>query len=287
MNNKFCDQRSDSGFILENAEFNRLSRFIMSQYGIKLFENKKTLLQCRLQKRIRALNYGSFREYVDYVLSSKGQQEEVVKMVDAVTTNKTDFFREPVHYDFLFNKGLDHYLNISGKNKISIWSAGCSSGEEPYTLAMIINEFASQRRPIDFNILATDISESVLQHALVGIYSVEKTLPVPILFKQKYFLRGKSQFENKVRICKEMRDHIDFRKFNLITTDYKGLGQFDIIFCRNVLIYFERELQFRILRQFCNVLKPNGYLFLGHSETITGCDLPLEHIKPTIYSRNE
>ena len=272
---------------LEDKEYTRLSTFIMSQFGIKLPPNKKTLLQSRLQKRLKALHHDSFKEYVDYVFSSKGHNEEVAQMIDAVSTNKTDFFREPVHFDFLLNQGLNSYLESSGKRKLSIWSAGCSSGEEPYSLAMTLKEYSISQNLPDFNILATDISDSVLQHGQVGIYTDEKTQLIPLEYRHKYLLRGKNAYMHKVRITSEIRQKIEFRKFNLLTTDYSMLGKFDIIFCRNVMIYFERDVQYRILKQFCRTLNAGGFLFLGHSESITGYSLPLKHIKPTIFQKVE
>ena len=274
-----------SPFVLGDREFIRLSTFIMSQFGIKLPLNKKILLQCRLQRRIKALHFQTFREYVDYVLSSSGQKEEVAHMIDAVSTNKTDFFREPAHFDFLMKEGLDHYIRTTGNEKISIWSAGCSSGEEPYSIAMTLKEYENRCKYIDFNILATDISESVLQHAIAGVYAEDKIQPVPGDYKQKYLLKGKNASAQKVRVESYIRSKIEFRKFNLLTPDYLHLGMFDIIFCRNVLIYFEREVQHKILQQFCKNLKTKGLLFLGHSESITGYSLPLKHVRPTIYTR--
>ncbi|MBN2814239.1 MAG: methyltransferase domain-containing protein [Bacteroidales bacterium] len=270
---------------LEDKDFVRLSSYIMSQFGIKLPPNKKTLLQCRLQKRLKTLQHNSFSEYADYVFSTRGQQEEVWNMIDAVSTNKTDFFREPLHFEFLLNQGIEDYLKNSGKNKLSVWSAGCSSGEEPYTLAMVLKEASLNYRHFEFNILATDISESVLQHALVGIYNVEKTLTIPGEYKKKYLLKGKNTYENKVRVNSELRNKIDFRKYNLLSTDFSALGKFDFIFCRNVMIYFEREVQYRLLKQFCKSLNPGGLLFIGHSESITGFSLPLKHVRPTIFTK--
>ncbi len=270
---------------LEDPDFQRLSSYIMSQFGIKLPPNKKTLLQCRLQKRLKTLQHNSFKEYVDYVFSTKGQQDEVWNMIDAVSTNKTDFFREPQHFEFLLDQGIEEYLQQTGKNRLSVWSAGCSSGEEPYTLSMILKEASQSGRFFDFNIVATDISESVLQHAVVGIYKEEKTHTIPDSYKKKYLLRGKNNFENKVRISSELRKKIEFMKYNLLCTDYAALGKFDFIFCRNVMIYFEREVQQRLLKQFCKILNPGGYLFIGHSESITGFTLPLKHIKPTIFKK--
>lgn len=270
---------------LEESDFSRLSSFIMSQFGIKLPPNKKTLLQSRLQKRLKKLQHSSFKEYVDYVFSTRGQHEEVWNMIDAVSTNKTDFFREPQHFNFLLEQGIEDYLQLSRKNRLSIWSAGCSSGEEPYTLAMVLKEASESMRFFDFNIIATDISESVLQHAVVGIYNENKIQTIPDYYKKKYLLRGKSNYENKVRISSQLRSKVEFKKYNLLTTDYSSLGKFDIIFCRNVMIYFERDVQQRLLKQFCKILNPGGYMFIGHSESITGFSLPLKHIRPTIFKK--
>lgn len=270
---------------LEDREYLRLSKFIMSQFGIKLPPNKKTLLQGRLQRRLKALQHQSFKEYVDYVFSEEGLKNEVDNMIDAVSTNKTDFFREPSHFDFLLNHGLLEYTTLTSSNNLNIWSAGCSSGEEPYSIAMTLQEFSGTRGRPDFNILATDISDSVLQHAIVGIYNEEKTHDIPVLYKKKYLLRGKNNYQNKVRIISKIRKKIQFRKFNLLSKDYHSLGKFDIIFCRNVLIYFERDVQYNILKAFCDVLQKDGFLFLGHSESITGFTLPLNNIVPTIFQK--
>jgi chemotaxis protein methyltransferase CheR len=272
---------------IEEADFRRLSSFIMGQFGIKLPPSKKILLQCRLQKRIKILQLSSFKEYTDYVLSPKGKSEEVMHMIDAVSTNKTDFFREPIHFDFLVNQGIKDYLATSGKRSLTVWSAGCSSGEEPYTLAMVLKEYAETTGYIDFGITATDIAESVLQQAMAGIYAEEKTRIIPFELKKKYLLKGKNAFEHKMKIGQEIRDKVDFRMFNLLSSDYSVVGNFDIIFCRNVLIYFDRDIQYKILDQFCRVLKKGGYLFLGHSESINGFSLPLQPIKPTIFMKVE
>jgi chemotaxis protein methyltransferase CheR len=272
---------------IDENDFRRLSNFIMTNFGIKLPVNKKTLLECRLQKRIKTLQMSSFKEYTDYVLSSNGLNLEVAQMIDAVSTNKTDFFREPIHFDFLLDQGLKNYLELSGKRKLSVWSAGCSSGEEPYTIAMVLKEYAATTSFIDFNITATDIADTVLQQAILGIYTEEKTQIIPEDYKKKYLLKGINQYKNKMRINSEIRDKIDFRKYNLLSGDYSVLGKFDIIFCRNVLIYFDREVQYRILDQFCRILNKGGYLFLGHSESINGFSLPLKHIKTTMFSKIE
>lgn len=269
---------------LGEKEYTRLSAYIVDNFGIRLPPNKRILLQCRLQKRLKALQQNSFSEYVEYFFSPKGQIEEVPVMIDAVSTNKTEFFREPVHFDFLLKHGIKQYLERSGKNRLNIWSAGCSSGEEPYSIAMVLSEY-SYLDPIDYNILATDIAGSMLEQAESGIYMEEKADPVPFNYKKKYLLKGKNRQEKRIKIVNELRSKVEFRTFNLLMKDFSHLGRFDMIFCRNVLIYFERDVQFQIIKQFCNVLARGGYLFLGHSESLAGFSLPLESIKPTIFQK--
>lgn len=272
-------------FQLEDREFKRLSSFIMSQFGIKLPPNKKALLQSRLQKRLKTLNCSNFKDYVNYIFSPDGLRDEVPFMIDAVSTNKTDFFREPIHFEFLMNQGIPDYINTTGRTKLSIWSAGCSSGEEPYTLAMVLQEMVNKNPQIDYSILATDISESVLNHAAIGIYNADKALVIPDGYKKKYLLKGKNDYANKVRISNELRMKVIFRKFNLLAGDYNFSAKFDMIFCRNVLIYFERDIQYFVLKQLCSNLNTGGYLFLGHSESIAGHTLPLKHLRPTIFRK--
>jgi chemotaxis protein methyltransferase CheR len=270
---------------LGEKDYLRLSSFIMSQYGIKLPPNKRVFLQARLLKRLRHLQYTSFKDYVDYVFSSEGIKNELANLVDAVSTNKTDFFREPVHFEFLRNHGLKTYLELTHKTKLNIWSAGCSSGEEPYSIAISLKEHLLLNQYFDFNILATDISEGVLELAKIGIYTDDKMQMMKEVMLKKYFIRGKGEYANKLRINPEIRSKISFQKFNLLSPDYRLLGKFDIIFCRNVLIYFERDVQKRILNQFCEQLNKGGFLLTGHSESLAGFSLPLKNIKPTIYTR--
>jgi chemotaxis protein methyltransferase CheR len=271
---------------LGDREFDRLGGFIMSQYGIKMPGFKKTFLQSRLQKRLKELGLSSFQEYTDYLFSLQGQHEEIPHLVDAVSTNTTDFFRERNHFDFLSSEGLDDHVIRSGRHNLSIWSAGCASGEEPYSLAMLLKEYGSYHS-IGFGITATDISDSVLQHAILGIYNMDKIHSIPVAYHKKYLLKGTDAYANKFRISQEVRNKVNFMKFNLIERDYRGVGHHDFIFCRNVLIYFEKAVQYRILKQLCGQILPGGYLFLGHSESIMSMDLPLWQIKPTIYMKTE
>jgi chemotaxis protein methyltransferase CheR len=280
------ETNSLSGLVaLGDRDFNRLSTYIMSHYGIKLPPSKKTLVQCRLQKRLKEYNMISFSDYIDFLFSCAGRETELSKMIDEISTNKTDFFREANHFDFLTRTGLNEYLSKTGKKKISVWSAGCSSGEEPYTIAMILKEFAKLQRNIDFTITATDISTRVLQMGMQGIYHENKVSGIQYSFKKEYFLKGKNEYKQQVRVNPDIRKTVNFQQFNLLSSDYTAFGMFDIIFCRNVLIYFEREVQYRIISKLCSQLNSGGYLFLGHSDTTMGFTFPLKTVQPSIFSK--
>ena len=268
---------------LSDSEFNKLSKFIVEQYGIKMPPVKRIMLQSRLQKRLKALKMDNFKEYIDYAFSKEGLNEEVIHMMDVVSTNKTDFFREPVHFDFLLSEALPSLL--SKQRNLRLWSAGCSSGEEPYTLAITLSEFKLHNPGFEYNIVATDISTNMLNKAVNAIYTEDRIKDIPNAIKIKYFLRSKNREEKKVRIIPELRNKITFYRQNLIELPNFDRDEYDIIFCRNVLIYFDRETQYAILSKMCNRLVKNGFLFLGHSESITGFDLPVEHIKPTIFRK--
>ena len=270
---------------LGDKDFHRLSTFIMSHYGIKLPPAKKTLVQCRLQKRLKAYDMNNFRDYIDFLFSNAGREKELSHMIDEISTNKTDFFREPIQFDFLSQTGLKEYLSRTCKRKLSVWSAGCSSGEEPYTIAMVLKEFARSGNQVDFTITATDISTRMLQAGTQGIYHENKISMLPYSLKKEYFQRGKNTFKQQVRVNSDLRNAVNFRHFNLLSPDYTLLGMFDIIFCRNVLIYFERAVQYRIIQKLCNQLNSGGYLFLGHAETIMGFSLPLKTVRPSIFNK--
>ena len=270
---------------LSQKDFNRLSNFIMTEYGIKMPPVKKVMLESRLQRRLKSLNITDFKDYVDYVFTPLGQKEEVIHMIDVVSTNKTDFFREPGHFDFLTNVLLPDLFRDKQYLNLKIWSAGCSSGEEPYTLAIVLSEFIEKNPCYDFTIFASDISTKMLKTAMEAIYKEERVYNIPLAIKKEYFLRSKNREEKKVRIVPELRKKVTFRRLNLIDEKYNLFEHYDIIFCRNVLIYFDRDTQEQILMKLCAHLKTGGYLFLGHSESITGLKLPLNHIQPTIYVR--
>lgn len=269
-------------------EYEQLSEFIRDRCGIKIPPAKKTMLESRLQKRLRALKISSFREYCDVLFRSSGGADEIVQMIDAVTTNKTDFFREPAHFSFLADIALPAFLgeNTQGAGKaFAIWSAGCSTGEEPYTLAIVLSEFASRRPGFRFTITATDISTKVLEKALLGIYDRNQAAAVPSPLMQKYFMQSRNRDKGLVRVVPELRSLVRFQRLNLMDENVMPPEAMDAVFCRNVLIYFDRETQYRILSRLCRTLKAGNYLFLGHSETVHGFDLPLVRIASTIYRK--
>jgi chemotaxis protein methyltransferase CheR len=264
--------------------FRRLSAFIESELGIRMPDTKRIMLESRLQKRLRVLGLPDFETYIDRVFS--GDDVELIHMIDAVTTNKTDFFREPDHFDILSNRLLPAAMTRNaGRTLFSFWSAGCATGEEPYTLAMVLEEFRSTHPSFDYHILASDISSQALQKAFTAVYDAEKVIPVPPGFKRKYLLRSKDPSKVDVRIKKELRDKVEFIRLNFMDDHFPFDGKFDVIFCRNVIIYFDRPTQERLLGHMCEYLRPGGNLILGHSETLTGMSLPLRSLAPTVYER--
>lgn len=266
---------------LTQKEFELLSSYIYEHYGIKMPQAKKTLLQCRLQKRLRVLNMAGFEEYIRYVFSQEGMQKELQHMTDVVTTNKTDFFREPAHFDFLKNLNWSEFLGGDSTHKtVKAWSSACSTGEEPFTLAMVLQELKLQ-----YQIHATDLSAEVLQKAATAIYAAEKTMPVPIYLRQKYLLRHKDPKNPIMRIVPELRKKVVFKHLNLMDDHYDVQGKFDMIFCRNVLIYFDRKTQESVIRKLCSHLREGGYLFIGHSESLNEFQLPLTQVKSTIFQK--
>jgi chemotaxis protein methyltransferase CheR len=270
---------------LNPREFERLSKFIMKEYGIKMPPEKKIMLQSRLQKRLKALKIDNFKEYVEYVFSPTGQTEEVIHMMDVVSTNKTDFFRESAHFDYLLNEGIPILVNEMSTRNISIWSAGCSSGEEAYTIAITFSEFREKHPGFDFSISASDISTQMLKMGSEGMYNEDKVSEVPMSIKKKYFLKSKNKELKKVKVIGVLREKVSFYRQNLLYLSPVSQPVHDIIFCRNVLIYFDRNIQNNILVNLCSQLKPGGFLFLGHSESITGFGLPVNQIHPTIFRK--
>lgn len=270
---------------LTDDEFKRLSALIYKESGIKLPPIKKVMLQCRLQKRLKHLNIGSFKAYIDYLFSREGFDSEIIHMLDVVSTNKTDFFREPAHFEFLTEELLPEYYKANKSGTLKVWSAGCSSGEEPYTLAMVLFEFAESHPGFNFTIYATDISTRILQTAIDAVYKEEKVEGIPLTLKRKYMLRSKDRTNPTIKMAPHVRSKVTFARLNLMDSSYDTKDLYDIVFCRNVLIYFDRNTQEAVINKLCQRIKPNGYLILGHSESILNMDVPLKQIKPTIYRK--
>jgi len=272
---------------MKTKEFECFSAFIYQQVGIKLPPAKKTMLEARLQKRLKAHALESFEAYRDFVFSPAGQSTELIHLIDVVTTNKTDFFREPSHFDYLTQKALPAIFARSGdcRRPLHLWSAGCSSGEEPYTLAMVLAELAESQPDLRFTILASDISTRILDTARTAVYPEDRVEGVAPLFKKKYLLRSKDRRRGLIRICPQLRALITFRRINFMDDDL-GVGEaMDVIFCRNVVIYFDKETQQRLMLKFHRQLRPGGYLFLGHSETLNGLDVPFQTVASTVYRK--
>lgn len=275
---------------LDDRSFQRLSTFIQGHAGIKLPPAKRVMLQSRLQKRLRALDMDSFAAYTDYVLSPEGHRHELVYMLDAVSTNKTDFFRENVHFEYMRDQVLPEYYGRDGHggigNSLKVWSAGCSSGQEAYTIAIVIEEFLDGRSFCDYSILGTDISTRMLQAARNAVYKEEVVAELDYELKRKYFLRSKDREHPTVRVVPGLRRRARFERLNFMDASYTSIRTtFDVIFCRNVLIYFDRETQEAVIGKLCEKLRSGGYFFLGHSESIMNMDLPLRPLRPTIFRR--
>ena len=269
---------------LSQAEFQKLSSFIYDELGIKLPDMKKIMLESRLHRRLRELGMNNFKEYIDYVFSQEGRQNEMVHMFDVVTTNKTDFFRENMHFEYM-NQFILKEVAPRNSNFVNIWSAGCSSGEEPYTLTIVLSEAIEKGLISDFKILATDISTRILKMAIDAIYPLNRIEDIPLHLKKKYFLKSKDPMNKTARVIPQLRNKISFERLNFMDDVYNINQMFDIVFCRNVIIYFDHQTQERVIQKLCSKLKTGGYLFLGHSESIAGMNLPLVNVKPTVFRK--
>jgi chemotaxis protein methyltransferase CheR len=273
------------GGVMPDHVYQKLCGFILDQYGLKLGPQKKTLLEGRIRKRLQKLGIPSFREYCDFLFSPEGINSETPLLADVVTTHKTNFFREPVHFDYLTENILPDLLKSGCREHLQAWSAGCSTGEEPYTLAMVLMEYRQANPNLDFSILATDISGAVIEKAWKGIYDGEDIEPIPMGIRKKYLMRGKDPSENLYRVDPALRGRIVFRTLNFMDCGYGIDEDFTVIFCRNVLIYFDRPTQEKLINRFAMHLRPGGHLFLGHSETISGLSTPFVHEAATIYRK--
>jgi chemotaxis protein methyltransferase CheR len=270
--------------VLSDELFAAFADLVDRELGIKMPPAKKTMLNARLRKRMRELGMETFEEYADHVFGDRGGDDELYHMLDVVTTNKTDFFREPRHFDILVGTVLPEIIRSRPAGEpLRLWSAGCSSGEEPYTLAMVLSDFCERHRGLDFTVFATDVSGRILERALGATYTEQQARPIPEEFKKKYLLRSKDSSRGLVRVAKSVRDRVTFRRINFMHDDFGFGTRMDVVFFRNVLIYFERRRQEAIIGKIAGHLAPWGHLFIGHSETMLGMDLPLAPVANSVY----
>jgi len=271
---------------LSDRHFRSIAEFIEEHVGIKLPSGKRVMLEGRLNKRVRALNYESLNEYVERLFESGGFENELVHLIDCVTTNKTDFFREPTHFDFMRDVAVPALLKERrhGPTGLKIWSAACSTGMEAYTAAIVLDDMIRRGGRFQFRILGTDISSGVLRLAEAGIYAPEMVAPVPPPLARRYFLTAKDPSRPELRIVPELRRLTHFMRMNLMDQTYPVDRDVDIIFCRNVLIYFDKQTQLNVVKRLSGHLRPGGYLMVGHSESMVHSGLShLRQVMPTIF----
>lgn len=268
---------------LQRRDFDRLAEFVQRYSGIKMPPAKMTMLEGRLRRRVRETGAADLSDYCRYLFDEGGLQAEAVALIDAVTTNKTAFFREPQHFDVLTQRLPE--LLAERRRVLKLWSAACSTGAEPYTLAMLLAGLAQQAAGPRVSILATDLSTDVLEVAVRGVYPASMAAEVPAGLRARYLLRSRDSAKGLVRIVPELRGLVQFARLNLMATTYPVERDVDVVFCRNVLIYFDKPTQGAVLQRLCGHLRPGGFLFLGHSETLAGLDLPLEALGNTVFRR--
>jgi chemotaxis protein methyltransferase CheR len=273
---------------LSAREFERLARLINSYSGIKMPPSKRTMVELRLRRRLRATGLPSLGAYCRFLFEQGGLADEMVHLIDAVTTNKTEFFREPDHFRLLSSTAAPRLLadrRAGSRKLLKFWSAGCSTGAEAYTIAMVMSEFAQRTGEADFSIIGTDICTEVLSEAVCGIYPDAMMAPVPAELRARYARRSKDRSLGLTRIAPALRSKAAFGRMNLMDSSYPLERDMDVVFCRNTLIYFDKPTQNAVLERLCDHLRPGGYLFLGHSETLSGFDLPLAPAGPTTFRK--
>ena len=263
--------------VLSDKEFGLLRDWVFTRAGISMSDAKKQLVMGRLQKRVLHHGLPSYGDYHRMISSGQAREESQIAL-DLLTTNETYFFREPKHFDFLNARALPERLPGT---KFRVWSAACSSGEEPWSIAMSL---AEKLHDGTWEIFASDLSTRVLAQAAAGHYAMERAEHIPRPLLSKYCLRGVGSQEGTFRIGQDLRRRVSFQQINL-NEKLPDVGQFDLIFLRNVLIYFNAETKAEVVRRLCAHLRPGGYFFCGHSESLHGMNLPLAPVQPAIYQR--
>jgi chemotaxis protein methyltransferase CheR len=274
---------------LSLRDFTRIADLIGSEVGIKLPPAKRMMIEGRLRKRVRALGLSGLDEYCAYLFQADGMRAERPYLINAVTTNKTDFFREPEHFDLLEQQLVPALLTLRRSERqplLKIWSAASSTGAEAYTLAMVLADLAAQRHDFRFAILGTDISTAVLEQGERAVYPTELVAPVPPAMQQRYLMHARRPGGRpEVRIVPELRRLVRFARLNLMDTSYPFDRDVDVIFLRNVLIYFEKADQEKVIIRLIEHLRPGGYLILGHSESMIGTAVTMRQVAPAVFQK--
>lgn len=276
-------------FVLTEKDFRKISKLVYEHCGINLHVGKKELIRARLAKRLRHGNFKSFSDYLKHVLDEK-TGKEFSMLIDSLSTNLTSFFREGQHFEFLRSRFIPSLLEQKAKSRdfrIRAWSAGCSSGEEPYSIAITLLDAVQGQGRWDIKILATDISTSILDTAKRGVYDKQRIEPVSPMQRQKYLMTSITADKQKVfEVSNSLKDVVVFKYLNLMEDwPINPSGGVDFIFCRNVMIYFDKRTQENLVNRYWNVLAPKGILFTGHSESLTGIEHKFKYIQPTIYTK--
>jgi chemotaxis protein methyltransferase CheR len=268
-------------YSITSDEYQRLCALIYQESGIALGGQKEAMLVGRLSKRLRDLGLATFTEYYEKVREDQ-TREEFTRLLDLISTNKTDFFREPKHFDFLREQVLPELAQVK---RVRIWSSACSTGEEPYTIAMTLYDCIQAPDQWDMKILASDLSTRVLATAASGTYDEEQLQKVPSDVVKRHFLKGRGEHSGLLKVKPHLADMIQFRRLNLMDDRFPIKSPLDVVFCRNVMIYFDHATQETLVNKFYRYLKPGGYLFIGHSESLQWVTHPFKSIVPTIYRK--
>ncbi|RBO52598.1 chemotaxis protein CheR [Rhodovulum sp. BSW8] len=277
---------ADDGDRIDDSSFSRIATLVNRQTGIRLPPSKRLMVEARLRRRVRACGQPNLAAYCRFLFQEGGLDREALHLIDVVTTNKTDFFRESDHFRFLAGPGLDAMLGRAGggrRTRLKLWSAASSIGAEAYTIAMVLAEAAARGPGFDFTVLGTDISTAVLAHAKMAIYPTAFAAPVPEGLRHRYFMEARDPVRQEVRVVPELRARVSFARLNLMDTRYAVDSDFDAIFLRNVLIYFERDVQIAVVGRLIRHIRPGGFLFLGHSESGIAAELPLRQLAPATF----
>jgi chemotaxis protein methyltransferase CheR len=268
--------------VFTTGDFDFIRRIVMEKTGIALADHKRELVYGRLAKRVRALELDTFADYCAHL---ENLEDVLHELVNAITTNLTAFFRESYHFDHLRDVVIPELLRSNAdRRRIRVWSAGCSTGEEPYSIAMVLRDAVPPSMGWDVKILATDIDTNVLEKGRAGVYVDERAKDIPDSYRRRFVSRGTGANAGRIRMREELRSLITFRRLNLMDP-WPMSGPFDVIFCRNVVIYFDKPTQKMLFDRYADLMRPDGHLFVGHSETLFKVSTRFSLVGRTIYRR--